>query len=207
MILCIDGFWLLQIKNKRPVFSLTSDCCQGCLFGMLFFSLVVSLLLPVSAFAIGPHKSPITRKVPITLEITTHLGDNQNFVSGDTISFFVSMDRDAYLLIIYQNAKKELIQILPNTYNKKSFYKKGNFFQIPDEKKPFNFKISAPFGREKIMAFASSRSFPNLKGVTTKSGLKLLQGNLESVLKKLRKNDRRRGAYGEASLKLSTSAR
>jgi len=174
---------------------------------VLFFSLFISLFAPVNAHAAGPHKYPITRKLPITLEITTHLGDNQNFVSGDTISFFVSMDRDAYLLIIYHNARKELIQILPNAYNKKYFYKKGNFFQIPNEKKPFKFKISAPFGKEKIMAFASSRSFPNLQGITTKSGLKLLQGNLESVLKKLRKNDRRRGAYGEATLKLSTSAR
>ena len=145
--------------------------------------------------------------MPITLEITTHLGDNQNFVSGDTISFFVSMDRDAYLLIIYQNARKELIQILPNTYNKKSFYKKGEFFQIPNEKRPFKFKISAPFGREKIMAFASSRSFPVLKGESGKSGLKLLQGSLDVVLKILRKHGRRHGAYGEAELKLSTSAR
>lgn len=163
--------------------------------------------MPANAYAAGPHKSPIIRKSPITLEITTHLGDNQNFVSGDTISFFVSMDRDAYLLILYQNARKELIQILPNAYNKKSFYKKGSFFQIPDEKKPFKFKISAPFGKEKIMAFASSRSFTNLQGVTTKSGLKLIKGSLETTLKTLRKHGRRRGAYGEATLNLSTSAR
>ncbi|MFV1993422.1 MAG: DUF4384 domain-containing protein, partial [Acidiferrobacterales bacterium] len=191
---------MLQIKYKQPDFFLTGDCCQGSLFGILFFSLFIGLLLPVSALAAGPHKSPITRKLPITLEITTHLGDNQNFVSGDTISFFVSMDRDAYLLIIYQNARKELVQILPNIYNKNNFYKKGDFFQIPNEKRPFKFKISAPFGKEKIMAFASSRSFPNLQGITTKSGLKLLQGNLDAILTTLRKHGRRRGAYGEAVL-------
>ncbi len=174
---------------------------------VLFFSLLISLFAPANVYAAGPHKSPITRRLPITLEITTHLGDNQKFVNGDTISFFVSMDRDAYLLILYQNARKELIQILPNAYNKNNFYKKGNFFQIPNEKKPFKFKISAPFGREKIMAFASSRSFPNLQGVTTKSGLKLIKGGLETTLKTLRNHGRRRGAYGEASLKLFTSAR
>jgi len=169
--------------------------------------MLMTVFFSAPSFAIGPHKSPVVRKPPISLEITTHLGDNQQFVKGDTIYFFVSLDHDAYLLIIYETADKKLIQILPNSYNKKNFYRRGDFFQIPDEDRPFNFKVSPPFGHEKIMAFASTRSFPTLKGTTTKSGIRILAGNVKSVLRILRKHGRRHGAYGEATLKLFTSDR
>lgn len=168
------------------------------IFSTVFFS--------VPSFAIGPHKSPVARKNPISLEITTHLGDNQKFVHGDTISFFVSLDHDAYLLIIYETADKKLIQILPNSYNKKNYYRRGDFFQVPNEEQPFKFTVSPPFGREKIMAFASHRSFPTLAGTTTKSGIRLLSGNKKNILGIIRKHGRRYGAYGEAKLNLVTSA-
>ncbi len=38
----------------------------------------------------------------ININITTHLGDHQTFMEGDVISFFLSLDKDAYLLVIYE---------------------------------------------------------------------------------------------------------
>lgn len=195
---------------RNSIFRIGPGCIgRARIFREIVGATVLSLVLvfPALASGIGPHKSPVIRKNPISLEITTHLGDNQKFVDGDTISFFVSLDKDAYLLIIYQTADKKLIQILPNSYQKKNYYHRGEFIQVPDDDQQFNFKVSPPFGHEKIMAYASTRPFPFLPGITTKRGLTILDGTIGEVIGKLRLHGRHSGAYGEATLNLITGSR
>lgn len=169
----------------------------------------VEILPALAPPALQPTVAPAVRPGPaIRLQITSHLGDGQTYGEGDTISYFVSTDRDAYLLLIYADAANNLIQILPNRYSGNAFFPAGKYLQIPGNNDRFEFTITAPFGLERVWAFASSRPFPRLKGADLENGLILLDGDLTSLIKTLRQVARDPGvAYGEAQATVTTVAK
>ena len=91
----------------------------------------------------------------INLEITSYLGDGQTFTEGDEISFMLSLDQPAYIYLFYQDATNQLTQILPNPKQPENYYQPGQFIPVPDPKAGFKFIVQAPFGEEKLWAFAS----------------------------------------------------
>jgi hypothetical protein len=144
----------------------------------------------------------------IRLQVTSHLGDGQTYREGDAISYFVNSDRDAHLLLIYEDAAHNLIQILPNRYSDEGFFRAGNLLQIPAPNDRFEFVITAPFGTEKVWAFASSRPFPPPAGDPLENGLTLLRGNLNGIVQSLRRTGQAAGnAYGEAQAIITTVAK
>lgn len=169
-------------------------------------------ILPVTASLPPPPlppPSPSAQSGPkIRLQITSHLGDGQTYREGDSISYFVSTDMDAYLLLIYADAGNNLIQILPNRYSGEGFFPAGKYLQIPGPRDRFEFTITAPFGLERVWAFASSRPFPRIKGAELENGLFLLQSDLNSIVKTLRQVAKEPGtAYGEAQATVTTVAK
>ena len=141
----------------------------------------------------------------IDIEVTTHLGDKQVFQQGDVISFLISLDRDAYVLMIYEDAEHNLLQIIPNRHRKSSRYETGLFMSVPSRDEPFEFVVNPPFGKETIWVFAAEKSFPELNGVELENGLKKLSGNFPAILSKIRTN-RSKQPYGEARTTITTAA-
>lgn len=142
--------------------------------GMLCPAVVISALV-LNSVAAGELKT-------IAVEITTHLGDQQTFVEGDVISFLLSLDRDAYVYLVYQDASANIFEIFPNRQSRSHFYQKGFFMPIPPSQTGFQFKIQAPFGREKVYVFASDNAEVKLDGRLLDNGLRLiddLASNLE----------------------------
>ena len=154
-------------------------------------------------FLVNPAHATDKAKPSINIEVTTHLGDKQKFKAGDKIAFLVSLDNDAHLLMIYEDANHNLIQIIPNTYRKKSLYKKGLFIAVPDRKEPFEFLVNSPFGKEKLWVFASSKQFPVLSGTLLKNGLKQLEKKLPEILSAIRPKNRS-VLFGESSTVITT---
>lgn len=160
--------------------------------------LMVFLCLP------GSEQVQASEKRKIKLDITTHLGGVNTFMEGDRISFLVSLDRDAYIVVIYENARDELIQLIPNQKYPDTFLKAGLFIPLPVASAPFVFEIQPPFGKEVLWLFASDSALPELKGKNLKGGLRRLTPGIETIRNKLLLNAR--SAYGEAKLVLHTSA-
>jgi hypothetical protein len=154
-------------------------------------------------------KQDAWHKNVINLAITSHLGDNQTYIEGDTIYYFISTDQGCYLLLIYQDAEGNLVQIIPNRYLGKSYVQAGDFIMVPKTGEPFSFSVSAPFGEESIYAFASSKPFPELQGKPLPNGFRLLENNSISELKnELRDlNKPRHVFYGEAQTSITTIPR
>jgi len=142
----------------------------------------------------------------IGIEITTYLGDKQTFKQGDTLAFLVSLDKPAHVLMIYQDAQHNLIQIIPNRYRPDNQYPAGLFIAVPNENEPFEFTVKPPYGEEKLWAFASKRPFPTLDGTELQNGLKQLNGELTGILKRLRPRQRSDN-YGESSTTIITVAK
>jgi len=144
----------------------------------------------------------------IDLEITSELGDGQTYEEGDAISYFVSSSHDAFLLLIYQDASDNLIQILPNQHSANQIYPADLYFQVPGENVGFQFEIAAPFGDEHIWAFASTGQFPDLPGQGLENGLKFLSGVMPDIVQQLRHiAKQQQQAYGEAKTTITTVAK
>ncbi|MBU0675818.1 MAG: DUF4384 domain-containing protein [Proteobacteria bacterium] len=143
----------------------------------------------------------------IKLEVTSHLGDGRTYQEGEVVTFFVSTDRDAYLLLIYEDAVHNLIQILPNQYSGNGFFRRGNLMGVPGPNDRFEFVIQAPFGVEYLRAFASATPFPVLPGEVLPTGLVVLNLTLDSVTDVVRAHGGKPGNhYGEAETVITTVA-
>lgn len=136
------------------------------------------------------------------LEITSYLGDRQTFQQGDTLSFLISMNHDAYLIMLYQDAQGIVTQILPNAYLSDTLYKAGLYFSLPDADQAFRFTVQPPFGEERIWVFAGTTAFEPLPGVVLGNGFRQLNIGMQKVRKRLRAQS---SVYlGEAYLEITT---
>jgi hypothetical protein len=151
--------------------------------------------------------APISTGKPgeIRLELTTARGDGVTFSQGEKIAYYVSSNRDAYLLLLYQDAENHLIQIYPNSRSGKGFHSAGEFMEIPDQTASFDFTITPPFGVEQVWAFAATEPFPTLQGKGLSNGLTVLQQGLTEVASQLRAHGKKPGmSYGEANVVVTT---
>lgn len=130
--------------------------------------------------------------VSIPLELTTHLGDQQQFVEGDEIQFLLSLGSDAYIYMYYIDAANKVTQILPNREQIDNHYLSGYFLTIPEYENHYRFTVNEPFGEETVWIIASDRSI-DIDGRSMP---------IEDIRKKIKRESGQ--AYGEYDLKIST---
>ena len=165
----------------------------------------VELIIVLVVFILTAHDLYAAEQKKINIDVTTHLGDLVHFADGDNLFFLISLDQDAYLTVVYQNAEGDILQLIPNKNQQNRFYKSGLFIQLPGADSNFRFIIQAPFGQESLWVFASDLPSPELKGQYYENGLKKLTGTMDSIRKTLAMKTEL--AYGETRLLLYTHAR
>ncbi|MDJ0780606.1 MAG: DUF4384 domain-containing protein [Desulfosarcinaceae bacterium] len=167
--------------------------------------LVAAVILWRIPAALAGETPPATAPgVPIQVEITTHLGDGHRFVHGDTIAFYLSLNQDAHIVAIYEDANRQRIQIVPNANQESSFYPAGWFRPIPTQDAAFRFTVAPPFGRERLWVFASRAPIEAFSGELLANGLKRLHADIPSIIRRIKAQAG--DAYGEYCLQLHTSA-
>lgn len=135
-----------------------------------------------------------TSLASIPLELTTHLGDQQQFVEGDEIQFLLSLGQDAYIYMFYIDAAKNINQILPNDSQPDHYYSAGYFLTIPEYDNLYRFTINKPFGEETIWIFASDRSI----------ALDDTTNTIDEIKEKIKQSSAQ--AFGEYQLRIETRA-
>jgi len=96
----------------------------------------------------------------IHVTITTHLGDEQHFREGDEISLLLSLDHDAYILLVYQDAGGNLVKLFPVRKNDNGRVPAGDFMPFPRRTDGLRLVVAPPFGEEQVWAFAAAEAFP-----------------------------------------------
>lgn len=170
----------------------------------LLIWLTGSILCPV-AVVLFQNSVTAAEVKPVTVEITTHLGDRQTFVEGDVISFLLSLDRDAYVYLFYEDASANIYQIFPNQKSRKHFYQKGYFMPVPPSPNDFQFKIQAPFGNEKLFVYASDNSEFKLNSRLLGNGLLLIDAPASDLEINIRRQSN--AAFGSASMTIVSRSR
>ena len=150
------------------------------------------LFLIACAFSYDSDPLTTDRLKTIPLELTTHLGDKQQFIRGDEIQFLLSLGNDAYIYMYYIDADDRITQILPNKNQRSNFYSTGDFLNIPEYENGYHFVISEPFGKEEVWVFASDQMID----IDTDS-------SIETIKQKIKQQSRR--GYGEYVLNIVTA--
>jgi len=141
-------------------------------------------------------------KQTVKIEITSHLGDQQVFVENDLISFFISLDHSAYIYAFYQDAKKNIFQILPSKAQPSHFFNAGYYMPFPAEDSVFKFQVQAPFGRENLFIFASDQhqiKFSEKVAANELMRLSINRSEIEQHIKSVSN-----GLYGYAQIIIQT---
>ena len=94
----------------------------------------------------------------VNIEITTHLGDQQSFVEQDVISFFISLDRAAFVYAFYEDASGHVFQLIPSEAQPDHYFNAGFYIPFPEENSTFRFVVQAPFGEEQLWVYASDKA-------------------------------------------------
>ena len=122
---------------------------------MRAFSLSMGLLF-ISA---AGHGQPAPRNA-LHVEVTTHAGDHARFVAGSGVSFLVSLNRPAYVALIFKNASGKRAQLYPLPNTPPVRQEAGAY--LPFAHFSQTLRVSPPFGRETLTVLASDRAFPTL---------------------------------------------
>ena len=96
------------------------------------------------------------------LELTTHLGDQSVFYRGDEIQLLISLNRDAYILLLYEDAHSKISRLYPNPNIENRKQAKGSYMPLSGQSANFLLRVREPFGKERFWLFASDQVFPAL---------------------------------------------
>jgi len=164
------------------------------------YKIIVSCLLIISFTGCSSFNNatsvPGSDKLEIIpLELTTHLGDQQQFIEGDEIQFLLNLGQDAYVYMYYIDTESNITQILPNQNQKSNYFTAGYFLPVPEYKNLYRFTIRKPFGKESIWVFASDKSIATDQSLHT----------IEAIRLEIKQSSTR--AYGEYTLRITTRAK
>ena len=97
-------------------------------------------------------------QIPVQFGLTLKTGSGiTQYREGDEISFMVSSDKDAYLVLLDYQSDGTTVVLFPNEFHTDSRIRKGETVCIPDPANAdFSLKVGAPFGDDRIEAIAST---------------------------------------------------
>lgn len=115
---------------------------------------------------------------PLTVKVWT---SKKQYRDGDSIEIFVQGNRDFYARIVDITSGGNIMQLLPNDYRKVDFFKAGKVYKIPDQGDHFDLKVTAPYGEDQIVVYASEVPVGRADMEAVGQGLRRYRGNRESL--------------------------
>lgn len=90
---------------------------------------------------------------PLSIRVWTV---KKQYRKGEKIRIFIRGNKPFYAKLLYQDAKGEMLQLLPNPDRKENFFNGGVTYQVPSGEDTFEIEVSPPYGEEKVILHAST---------------------------------------------------
>ncbi|MEN6360036.1 MAG: DUF4384 domain-containing protein, partial [Smithella sp.] len=75
--------------------------------------------------------------------------------AGEKIKIYLKGNKPFFARVIYRDAAKNSLQLLPNPYRQDNYFQGGVIYEIPSGNDKFELEVNPPFGEENIMVYAS----------------------------------------------------
>lgn len=89
---------------------------------------------------------------PLTVKVWS---SQDRYRDGEKIEIFLQGNRDFYARVVDINERGEIVQLLPNEFRDNSHFQGGKRYRIPDQGDAFELTVSPPYGRDRIVVYAS----------------------------------------------------
>jgi curli biogenesis system outer membrane secretion channel CsgG len=99
------------------------------------------------------------RKIPRDFPLEIHTVDGKRgYADGETVSFRVRSDHDAYIAVIDHQVDGSEILLFPNAFNSENYIAAGKPIDVPGTvKHGFEIQVSPPFGSDVVQVIACTR--------------------------------------------------
>jgi hypothetical protein len=115
---------------------------------------------------------------PLTVKVWT---PKKTYTEGESIKIYIQGNRDFYARIIDITSSGEIIQLLPNDFRRTYFFEHEKVYKIPDKGDKFDLKVTAPFGQDSIVVYASDVQLGELRGMQHMGqGLRSFKGSRQA---------------------------
>jgi len=82
--------------------------------------------------------------------------DKDAYGRGDRVRIYLKGNKPFYALVVYLDADGNQVQLLPNPYRSENYFEGGVTYQIPSGNDRFELAVTPPFGRERVVLYAST---------------------------------------------------
>jgi hypothetical protein len=90
--------------------------------------------------------------LPLAVKLWT---DKETYREGDKIKIYLKGNKPFFARVIYRDAAKTNLQLLPNPYRQDNYFQGGVTYEIPSGRDKFELEVNPPFGEESIIVYAS----------------------------------------------------
>jgi hypothetical protein len=90
--------------------------------------------------------------LPLSVKVWT---DKATYREGEKIKIYLQGNKPFFARVIYRDAAKNNLQLLPNPYRQDNYFQGGVIYAIPSGTDKFELEVNPPFGEESIMIYAS----------------------------------------------------
>jgi Domain of unknown function (DUF4384) len=115
---------------------------------------------------------------PLTVKVWSSKNSYRN---GEKIEIFVQGNRDFYARVVNINERGEIVQLLPNDFRDNFHFQGGKRYRIPDQGDGFELTVSPPYGRDRIVVYASEVPLGQVAMQGIGQGLKAYGGDQKSL--------------------------
>lgn len=78
------------------------------------------------------------------------------YQNGEVMKLYLKGNKPFYARILYKQADGTLLQLLPNPQRTENYFNGGVTYELPAGKDQYTLEVSAPFGNENIIVYAST---------------------------------------------------
>jgi hypothetical protein len=115
---------------------------------------------------------------PLRVSVRT---DRESYKNGEKVRIFIKGNKDFYARVLFQDAEGNTLQLVPNQVRKDNFFKSGRTEVIPASHDQFELEVTPPFGKEKIIVYASTAPQGEVKTAPAGSSLLQVRESLEDA--------------------------
>jgi hypothetical protein len=121
--------------------------------------------------------APDDPAAPLNIKVWT---DKKEYKGGDKIKVYLKGNKPFYARVVYKEAGGGLVQILPNPFRNTSYFNGGTVYELPSGEDKFDLEVSAPFGEEGVIVYASTAPLGEI-GLKAEGGVYQVQTKTEDV--------------------------
>jgi len=92
-------------------------------------------------------------RAPLNVKLWT---SKDSYKAGENVRIYVQGNKPFFARLIYVDADKNNIQLLPNQHRSDNYFAGSTIFEIPSFKDGFVMTVGEPFGAEKVVLYAST---------------------------------------------------